>query len=178
MEAQCLSLCAGSHDLAAILQPSRFVYDAMHILWGNGIVNEEIGLFWQAATRHGVTTADLLAFLAANWTPASKQSLALKTLASSKLLKADGSDYRGSCSETLELLVLLTFFAQEMLAEVEDLRLNLKSLNALASVCLKTLDAKVHPAEVVGLRALQAQHLRCFKACYGADLCRPKHHYG
>ena len=166
------------HDLAAILQPSRFVYDAMHILWGNGIANEEIGLFWQAATRHGVTTADLLAFLATNWTPASKQSLALKTLASSKLLKSDGSDYRGSCSETLELLVLLTFFAQEMLAEVEDLRLNLESLKALASVCLKTLDAKVHPSEVVGLRALQAQHLRCFKACYGTDLCRPKHHYG
>lgn len=164
-------------ELAAIMQPSRFVYDAMHVIWGNGIANQEIGLFWQAATSHGATHANFVALLNANWEPTSTQ-YRLKTLASPKLLKTDGSDYKGSCTQTLEILVLLTYFAKEMLAEIEGLSLHMASLTALASLCAKILDAKINPNEAAGLRELQSHHLRCFKACYGAELCRPKHHYG
>lgn len=163
-------------ELAAIMPPSLFVYDAMHVLWGNGIANQEIGLFWQAATSH-IGNADLVAFLNANWEPASLH-YRLKCLAGPKLLKTDGSDYKGSCTQTLEFLVLLTYFAHEMLAEIECLSLHIASLTALASLCSKVLDAKVNPNEVAGLRDLQSHHLRCFKACYGEELCRPKHHYG
>lgn len=64
-----------------------------------------------------------------------------------------------------------------MLRNIEGLRLNIKSLTALNRVCSKVLNAKIHPEDVAGFRALQEDHLTCFKECYSSDCCRPKHHY-
>eukprot|EP00435_Cladocopium_sp_Y103_P042961 s1265_g12.t1 len=163
-----------------LLRPSRVVYDAMHCIWGNGIACLELGLFWQAASRNGVHRADLVAFLRSNW----EQSLqigylptGLASLAGPKLLKDDGSDYRGDSNQTLELMVLMSYFAQEALSDIEELQSNIASLAALNRVCIAVLNAKFHPEQCPGLLALQEEHLRLFKACYTAERCRPKHHY-
>ena len=163
-----------------LLRPSRVIYDAMHCIWGNGIACLELGLFWQAASRNGVHRADLLGFLRSNW----QQSLqigylptGLASLAGPKLLKDDGSDYRGDSNQTLELMVLMSYFAQEALSGIEELQNNIASLAALNRVCITVLNAKFHPEQCQGLLALQEEHLRLFKACYTAEKCRPKHHY-
>lgn len=168
-------------ELWELLRPSRMIYDAMHCIWGNGIANLELGLFWQAATANGVQRSELQTFLEANWQQSMQignlNSVQLKSLAGPKVLKHDGSDFRGDASSTLQMVPLMTFFAQEMLRNIEGLRLNIKSLTALNRVCSKVLNAKIHPEDVAGLRALQEDHLTCFKECYSSDCCRPKHHY-
>ena len=163
-----------------LLKPSRVVYDAMHCIWGNGIACLELGLFWQAASRNGVHRADLSAFLRSNW----EQSLqignvpaGLASLAGPKLLKDDGSDYRGDSNQTLELVVLMSFFAQQALSGIEGLRDHIASLAALNRLCIAVLNAKLHPEQCPGLLALQEEHLKLFKKCYTAQRCRPKHHY-
>ena len=152
----------------------------MHCIWGNGIACLELGLFWQAASRHGVHPAHLLAFLRSNW----QQSLqigywptGLASLANPNFLKDDGSDYRGDSNQTLELLVLVSYFAQEALSDIEELQSNIASLAAPNRVCNTVLNAKFHPEQCPGLLALQEEHLRLFKACCTAEKCRPKHHY-
>ena len=163
-----------------LLKPSRVVYDAMHCIWGNGIACLELGLFWQAASRNGVHRADLSAFLRSNW----EQSLqignvpaGLASLAGPKLLKDDGSDYRGDSNQTLELVVLMSFFAQQALSGIEGLRDHIASLAALNRLRIAVLNAKLHPEQCPGLLALQEEHLKLFKKCYTAQRCRPKHHY-
>ena len=95
-----------------VLRPSRFIYDAMHCLWNNGIACLELGLSWQAASANGVQRADFQTFLDASCEPSMQIGSAgnLKSLAHPKLLKTDGSDFRGDADQTLQLMVLMTFF--------------------------------------------------------------------
>jgi hypothetical protein len=154
-----------------VLRPSRFIYDAMHCLWNNGIACLELGLFWQAASANGVQRADLQTFLDASWEPSMQIGSTgnLKSLAHPKLLKTDGSDFRGDADQTLQLMVLMTFFAQQLLSDVDALKDNIASLVALNNVCVNILNAKIHPHDAAGLVQLQEQHLRLFKICYSED---------
>ena len=138
----------------------------MHCIWGNGIACLELGLFWQAASRNGVHRADLSAFLRSNW----EQSLqignvpaGLASLAGPKLLKDDGSDYRGDSNQTLELVVLMSFFAQQALSGIEGLRDHIASLAALNRLRIAVLNAKLHPEQCPGLLALQEEHFETFQ---------------
>lgn len=164
------------------LKPNQIIYDAMHCLWGNGICCQELGLFWRDALSHGgVQRSDLETFLGNNWKKTMQigalGDLQLKRLVGPKLLKVDGSDYNGDCTETLQLLILMTYFANELLSDVSELQLQIASLVALNRVATCILNAKLHPDQIDGLAALQAEHLRLFKASYGSNLIRPKHHY-
>ena len=127
-----------------VLRPSRFIYDAMHCLWNNGIACLELGLFWQAASANGVQRADLQTFLDASWEPRIRIGSAgnLQSLAHPKLLKTDGSDFRGDADQTLQLMVLMTFFAQQLLSDVDALKDNIASLVAVNNVCVKIFGCK------------------------------------
>ena len=169
-------------QLHEFLQIDKTVYDAMHCLWCNGIVNFEIGLFVQRAVLTAeVERVDLENFLSGGWKPSMQfgnyPGISLKNLVSSKLLRFDGSDFRGDASQTLQLMCLLTFFAIEVLSGIEELAAEIECLTLLCRVCCIILNAKVHPHQISGLTDLQCQHQNHFKRCYGEDRIRPKHHY-
>lgn len=164
-----------------LLKPSRFVYDAMHCNWCNGICCLELGLFWQAAVAASILRSDLMKFLDVNWEQSMQigtmEGTSLKTLASPRLLRSDGSDYRGDATQTLKLLILMTHFAQMLLVDVPPLREPIQSLVALHRLCTCILNAKLHPEQAHGLSALQEEHMRLFIATYSSDMIRPKHHF-
>lgn len=169
-------------QLHELLQIDKTVYDAMHCLWCNGIVNLEIGQFVKRAVSAAeIERVDLENFLSAGWKPSMQfgnyTGTSLKNLVSPKLLKLDGSDFRGDATQTLQLMCLLTFFAMEVLSGIEELAAEIECLTLLCRVCCKVLNAKVHPNQMLGLTKLQCQHQDHFKRCYGEDLIRPKHHY-
>lgn len=115
-----------------LLRPSAFCFDSMRIIWGNGIANLEIGLIWEKVIEHGGTRENLEQFLDSDlessmrfgtFTPGQ-----LKSLACHKLLKADGSDYRGDAGQTLQLVVFLGFFVQRLFDDLEEMRKYINSL--------------------------------------------------
>ena len=168
-------------DLWALLKPSRFIYDAMHCNWCNGICCQELGLFWKAALDAGIQRSDLEEFLSLGW----KQSMqigtmdptALNKLVSPKLLRMDGSDYRGDATQTLQLVILMTYFAVSLLSDTDELRDHVSCLVALNEICTCILNAKLHPEQVEDLQGLLQKHLQLFKQVYGEDAVRPKHHF-
>ena len=82
-----------------VLRPSRFIYDAMHCLWNNGIACLELGLFWQAASANGVQRADLQTFLDASWEPSMQIGSAgnLKSLAHPEASQNRWVRFSGRC---------------------------------------------------------------------------------
>lgn len=170
-------------NLWGLLRPSNFCYDSMHIIWGNGIANLEIGLIWQQVTQHGATRDHLYTFLDSKW-QASMQFGSftpgqLKSLANPKLLKSDGSDFRGDADQTLQLVVFMCFFALDLFGQVEALQDYIDSFVALNHVCATILNMKMagSQADSSSLLDLQIHHLALFKRCYGSQKVRPKHHY-
>lgn len=168
-------------ELKNYLQPSRCHYDAMHCYWSNGQVNVEIGLFYtQAVQMAGLVRKDLESFLDDGWkrTNASgtEGSGNLANLVSVKLLKVD-LDYKGSASQTLELLPLLACFAVERLSKCKKLKPHIDSLLALWEVTSHILHAKNCVDSVHGLQSLQKTHLELFISCYGPQCVKPKHHF-
>lgn len=176
---QCCFLDPG---LSRYLQPSACHYDAMHCYWSNGQVNCEVGLFWTEAVRlAGVQRGQLEAFLGCPWKKTTSIGGALsphslKSLVSNKLLR-EGQDYRGDAGQCLDILPLLGFFAENVLAGCAELGPHIKSLCALWQVTTHILTAKNNFAAVRGLQNLQSKHLALFVECYGPDKVRPKHHF-
>ena len=173
-----------SPDLWALLKPSCFVYDSMHVLWSNGICNQELGFFFSAAcSKADLKRSHLEEFMKANWVRCMNigSDLApssLPSLVGSKLLKADWQDYRGDATQTLNLMPLMTYFATAYLGEHESLQAEIASLVALNAITNKVLAAKINPEKVQGLIGLQQRHLQAFKEAYSSSYIRPKHHYG
>ena len=158
----------------------------MHIYWSNGVVGQELSLFFSAATdKAGLRREHLEDFLTSGWKPASciggaSTTAALKNLVSSKLLKTE-CDYRGDANQCLELCSLLAFYAEHVLSPVcPAIHAEVTSLLALTDCCNHILNAKYGTGHVLGsesLRALTKRHLCAFSAAYNADSIRPKHHF-
>ncbi|CAK9117401.1 unnamed protein product [Durusdinium trenchii] len=173
-----------SPDLWALLKPSRFIYDSMHVMWSNGICNQELGYFFSAAcSKADLKRSHLEEFMKANWERSMNigSELApssLPSLVSSKLLKSDWQDYRGDATQTLMLMPLMTYFATACMGGHESLQAEIESLVALNAIAHKLLAAKINPQKAQGLIALQQRHLQSFREAYGPSYIRPKHHYG
>ena len=176
---QCCFLDPG---LSRYLQPSACHYDAMHCYWSNGQVNCEVGLFWTEAVRlAGLQRVQLETFFACPWKKTTSIGGALsphslKSLVHNKLLR-EGQDYRGDAGQCLDILPLLAFFAEHVLASCAELGPHIRSLRALWQVTTHILTAKNNFAAVRGLQNLQSKHLGLFVECYGPDKVRPKHHF-
>ena len=169
-------------EVSRFLTPKQVHYDAMHIYWSNGMVNQEIGLFLSAAKDLvGFKVADFETFLNSNWHKSSciGASLSDKTLLQlvyPKLIPY-GADYKGTATQCLELLPLLAFFAVEILDGCQELKEHIKSLTLLWLVTTKVLTAKQDVTAVTGLRDVQVQHFLLFRSVYGIEAIRPKHHF-
>ena len=169
------------HDdnLRSICKPTFVHYDEMHIYWSNGVVSQEIGLWWEAATAAGACSSDLSAFLASGWQHCRKafhvaRAQMLK-LVSAHLLKP-GADYRGDSTQCLQLLPLLAYFDHAVLHG--RIPLQSASLQALYAVTVAVLALKDDPRAADGhLQDLQSAHLSAFIAAYGVAATRPKHHF-
>ena len=170
-------------DLRRRVPWSHVVYDALHVLWSNGIVGQELSLFFQAANiKAGKCREQLESFLDSGWRPTSQigggvSPGSLKKLAGTKLLKAN-VDYKGDADQSVQLLSLLSFFAEHVLLPVcPSLQPEVASLLILCDLCNQVLDAKQCISRAQGITDLVSEHMQAFVSAYSVDLLRPKAHF-
>eukprot|EP00435_Cladocopium_sp_Y103_P061318 s238_g23.t1 len=171
-----------SPSLQGWVSIENFMFDAMHIMWSNGIVCQEVGLWFSALLEKTTTTLECLQKYAALWqrnagTAAAHLPACLSQLFSSKLCK-ESHDYKGDAMYTAAVLPLCVAFCDEVLHDVEEMRVPNASLLALHRVATCLWSLKVSVANVDQLLPLQKQFLQCHQTAYGSTQMRPKHHYG
>ncbi|CAE7376600.1 unnamed protein product [Symbiodinium sp. CCMP2592] len=167
-----LSSCPGT-----LVNVIDSVYDPMHCLWSNGIVNVEIGLFLERAAAQGLQKTMLQSLAALAWKCGTKGSA--KEVLDERIL-VFGADYKGGATQCALALPLLTYFAETVLGDCKSLAQEVKSLRLLCLVCCKVFSLKTPGRslqETSGLQSLQCQHLAQFKATYTSKYVKPKHHY-
>lgn len=160
--------------------------DGMHTMYGSGgSVSIEIGLFIDALRKH-VSLASVQDMIRADWHAASF----VKTFKGSGnawrpagLLseqKLSPTHYRGSASEVLCLVPLLSWLAYSLQAEgvAPELEEHYKSFLAVCNVSREYQLLKHTSFRDSGSQLKEAisKHLVLFREAYGDDFVKPKHH--
>ena len=171
----------GQRHLRSFFRLDFVQFDSMHHLFSNGIVAEELGLWFSAChTMAGVTAEHMRRYARVAWTPVKggqAEAPRPDMFFVDKLWKIN-ADFRGDAQACLHTLPLCVAYGEEMLRDAfSDLRPQLDSLQALHKMvqCVKACKANVAAAS--RLLPLQQEHMRCFIAAYSAEACRPKMHY-
>ena len=155
-------------------------YDPMHIYFSNGLVAQQLGLWFSSVQRTNKDCLSALGRYARMWRPMPGSPISCGSAAacvSEKLFK-DGSDFKGDAAQCLAALPLCVAFSWEVLvATTDDMVEEIKCLDALHAVCKQVIQCRSHPAQRGELQALQYKHFHLFLRIYGADRCRPKLHY-
>jgi hypothetical protein len=171
-----------SLKLADWVSIDGFLYDAMHIMWSNGLVCQEVGLWYNRLIKTTSTTSQHLQQYAALWCrnvgTATEHLPCPSQLFSSKLLKED-QDYKGDALYTSAILPICVAFSDEVLDDdVDEMQMANASLRALQRVAACLWSLKVSTENLQSLLPLQQDHLRCHILAYTAAHMRPKAHYG
>ena len=158
------------------------MFDAMHIMWSNGLVCQEIGLWFSQLVKRTSTTLESLQTYAALWkcnagSAADHLPGCPSKLFSPKLCKED-QDYRGDALYTAAALPICVAFCDEVLQGMDEMRPFNASLIALHRVAMCLWRLKITVDSVDELLPLQQKHLQCHVAAYEAIQLRPKAHYG
>ena len=168
-------------DLRGWVRLENLHVDPMHVYWSNGLVAQELGLWWTAVHAHygNRVCASLLTEYVVLW-EAAPGSFAhqrpWKTCVSAKVFRPD-ADYKGDANQcTLALPLCVAFCLEVLHDECAHLLPQIESLHALYLVCLALQQMKGFPRLADELAARQEAHRRCFLAAYGAEAACPKMH--
>ena len=157
-------------------------YDSMHDYWSNGIVAQELGLWYSnlcCFTKKDIQ--HVCSYVSFGWKPV-KNSQGENSgnpchHFDGKLWKV-GQDFRGDASACLLVLPLVVAYSEEMLrSTVPDMEPMLDSLQALYAVCICLQKAKIDDKHVRPLQNLQAKHMCKFQLAYTTKAVRPKMHF-
>ena len=163
--------------LSAWLPVEHCLFDPLHCYYSCGIVNEEIGLFLAACKRAvNLTQGELLQLARAGWQRAGSRHTAPEIF-SPKLLKLDGTDFRGNATQCKLALPLLAYLAKEMLGRAVPAETRSLLLLHRCAQILQQLKTSPTEALLLQLESSQREHLAAFQAVFGAAAVRPKHHY-
>ncbi|CAE7372097.1 unnamed protein product [Symbiodinium sp. CCMP2592] len=155
--------------------------DAMHAYWSNGVVAQELGLWYTALLDNSdVNLGHVHAYVKAGWTACPAAGTAMPQVCGyfSEHLWKKGHDFRGDARMCLVALPLCVRFGEEILrGNVLSLDAVLDSLLALNRVCICILRSKADVSHSTNLLGLQADHMRRFDLAHGRQH-RPKMHFG
>ena len=171
----------GQGNLRSFFRLEHVQYDAMHHLFSNGIVAEELGLWFAAChAEAGVTADHMRRYACVAWSSVKGgQTVAARpsSFFGDKLWKLT-SDFRGDAQACICALPLCVAYSVEILGDgYPSLKAVLESLQALYHVVLCIKACKSQPAASNRLVPLQQLHMRLFLAAHGTKACRPKMHY-
>ena len=156
-------------------------FDSMHHLFSNGLVAQELGLWFSRAHQMaGVSVEHMTRYMQIAWAPLKGGQIdpprADKHF-TSKLWRLD-QDFRGDAQACLEVLPLCVAYGEEMCrgryAGMESALNSLAALHAVV-ICLKACKDSVTAAS--RLLVLQREHMQRFVDAYTTGECRPKLHY-
>lgn len=167
-------------ELASKVSLEDIVFDPMHCFVANGIVNQELGLWFQAVLNNSrANLTQFKQYCLTCWQRSPGTWFDVDTLLSSKLWQQD-RDFRGDASQTLRALPLAVAFSLEVISPVTAcLQKEIRSLTALYAVILAWLACKRGDVSVEAdsLRRRQKEHALLFVQAYGWELVRPKLHW-
>jgi len=156
-------------------------FDSMHHLFSNGLVAQELGLWFSRAHQMaGVSVEHMTRYMQIAWAPLKGGQIdpprADKHF-TSKLWRLD-QDFRGDAQACLEVLPLCVAYGEEMCrgryAGMESALNSLAALHAVV-ICLKACKDSVTAAS--RLLVLQREHMQRFVDAYTTGERRPKLHY-
>eukprot|EP00438_Fugacium_kawagutii_P006885 Skav204954 [mRNA] locus=scaffold3104:306381:307481:- [translate_table: standard] len=154
-------------------------FDSMHDYWSNGIVSQELGLWWRHLQRAGLQLKQLQDYVALGWQPVKFSPVEYRNPSqyfTDKLFK--DADYRGDSAACLAALPLCVSFSEEILREtLPEAHAVIDSLKCLWLVtqCLQRCKSDYTAAR--SLPGLQQKHMKAWEAAYSRDTFRPKHHF-
>ena len=167
-------------ELASKVSLEDIVFDPMHCFLANGIVNQELGLWFQAVLKNSrANLTQFKQYCQTCWKRSPGQWFDIGQLLSSKLWQQD-RDYRGDASQTLRALPLAVAFSLEVLSPVTTwIQKEISSLTALYAVILAWLACKRGDVtvEAASLRERQKEHALLFVQAYGWECVPPKMHW-
>ncbi len=168
-------------SLRSIIALEDVLFDPMHVFVANGIVNQELGLWYgRLLEKSRFELGQFQRYVQHGWKSCARFEIDGQGLLKTKLWQM-GRDYRGDAQQTLAVLPLAVAFSEEVLHGVcPQLSAEIQCLEALYKVILAWLKAKRSrdaSQEASNLATCQRQHMRLFVATYGWEVVRPKMHY-
>ena len=150
-------------------------YDAMHQYFSNGMVAQELGLWYSRMTQEGFTLDTFLRWINIGWTYC-RDTRKFSTAINAKLFRVN-EDYRGDAAQCLVALPLAWAFSKEILTKYAWAADICESIDALYQVTCLIQQIKISANEVAKLPDCQKRHMEGFQNAYGARSTRPKAHY-
>ena len=153
-------------------------YDALHAYYSNGIVAQELGLFFTSFCEKVNGSLNVMKEYAEfAWTPVPGHSRKPMNLLFSEKLWKVGMDFRGDATVCLQVLPLIASFAEDVLREYPDMIPAIDSLQNLQAVSMCIKNCKIDIRESQHLLGLQTKHMTSMLRAYGVSESRPKLHY-
>ena len=155
--------------------------DAMHAYWSNGVVAQELGLWFTALLDNcDLNLGHVQTHLKTGWNACPASGLFMSEILAwfSHNLWRKNHDFRGDARACLTVLPICVQFGEEILrGNVFSMDAALDSLKALNRVCLCILRSKTDVSHSKNLLLLQTDHMRKFDVAHGRQH-RPKIHFG
>ena len=168
-------------DLRNWIPLSSLRYDPMHCFLANGIVPQELGLWYNALLDKTSCDIDTVRrYVLQCWTASKESTLDIIKIFTQKRWQKE-RDFRGDASEALSVLPLMVAFSWEViLPDFPAMLPHCECLTALLALICCWTDAKRSgnlQVKSIEMQQLQKVHLDKFASVYSIDVCRPKHHY-
>ena len=167
----------GSDKLRSWISLDSLYVDSMRQFYSNGLVNQDVGLWYSMFKRCGFDLTLLQRWACIGWKTLGKGSSPTDCVCD-KLFRED-TDFRGDADTTLQILPLIHGFAQEMLAGNAEMQSANHALAALYDVTQLLQRSKLFPEEASQLiqKKIQSYKGKWDLAYAAIARARPKFHW-
>ena len=166
----------GSSSLKEWISIDSFYLDSMHQFWTNGLVNQDIGLWYQTFKQWGYELSILQRWVTIGW-KALAGGPSPNACVHVKLFRDDG-DYRGDADAALQALPLIASFSKEMLTSHEGMQAANQALQALLELTQLEQKTKIYPQDGQHIASQIKKYKLAWDIAYAAVAgARPKFHY-
>ena len=164
------------------VSPTSLTFDAMHCLYSQGIMAQELHLFLKRCKEKlKLSFADFKTYCDADWRIVKSSRLSARSVFTEGREAATKNSFEGFASEVVSAIPLVRQLAETTFGVDSTMRAELLSFRSMHDVHNQLRDMKNSPAptsdDCSQLQRLQRRHMNLFQEAYGSDEIRPKHHY-
>ena len=158
---------------------SMLMYDGAHVYVHDGLADNEIGAFMKVfhSNKSNTTYQELGAYVSLFTLPKSAPSLKHLFTKSANKNNAKKGSFSCTGSECLTLAPILARYIREVVMPRNEFLDHCRSMLAVLRVLELIQAVKTGTVKHTTLRTAIVDHLILFKACYGENAFKPKHHY-
>ena len=159
---------------------TQLMYDWPHCYVVGGLLDIEIGQCFRELSRvRSPTTYAVLGGFLEHWTWPHRQSPPIGKLFDEAAIRShsNAGAFKANASDIMSLAPVLNFFLTRVTREQGFSLPQVDSLIACIDVVELLMCVRHGVVTADTLKTALLRHLRLYKAAYGEEACRPKHHY-